>query len=167
MEKPDLERMWETRIKVGPKRNLTYKMFQDTIRHEIASTFPPLLEEGKIRWYHFLYHRYPEDESNAYFHIRFSPGPIDLPEYCVATKKIDPLRGISGVNKSLLKNEEIEEAWRILGEQSQWIIGLINIHKEDKSIPIKQIVKFMHFYTNMLWLGNQCRIKIDNQWVPF
>lgn len=60
---------------------------------------------------------------------------------------------ISGIEKSLLKNEEIEEAWRILGEQSEWLMSMLNIHKENVGIPIEQITQFMHFYFNMLGLG--------------
>jgi len=168
MEKPDLERMWETRIKIGLP---TLRNVQDAIRQKIAPTFPRLLEEGNIKWYHFLIHPCPPsvdpDPGNACLHIRFSPGPVGLPRYCVATEKTGPLRGISKVNASLLETEEIEEAWRILGEQSQWVVNLINIHKKDISIPLEQIAQFMHFYSNMLGLGNQIYIKIDNQWVCF
>jgi len=163
--------MWETRIKIG---RLTLKNVQAAIRQKMAPTFPRLLEEGSINWYHFLIHPCPSsvdpDPRNACLHVRFSPGgkSVDLPEYCEATKKIAPLPGISGVNKYLLKNEEIEEAWRIIGEQSQWVVNLINIHRDDTGwIPIDQIVQFMHFYSNMLGLGNQIYVKIDDRWVCF
>lgn len=164
MEKPNLNRVWHTWIKIGPKTNLTYKMLQDAIRHKIYPIFSGLMSNGTINWYHFLLHPYPRDEGNAYFHVRFSTtkdvikaADLMLPESCVSTEKVKPqnLGNISGIGKNLLKNGEIEEAWRLLGEQSEWIIKLINIHKENTEIPIPQITQFMHFYLNMLGLGMQ------------
>jgi len=165
MKKPDLERMWETWIKIGPKRGLTQKNIQDTIRTKIGTLFPHLLIEGKITWYHFLMHPYREDPTNIYFHIRYSPTDAmtedDLSDYCVPPKKISLKRHIAGINRSIIKNDEIEEAWRIIGEQSEWIINLIDIHKENSGwIPIDQIVQFMHYYFNMLGLGHRGKITL-------
>lgn len=164
MEKPDLNRVWHTWVSIGSRANLTHKMLQDAIRYKIYPTFSRLKDNGIINWYHFLLHPYPEDETNAYFHVRFSvtkditkPDDLDLPKYCVSTEKINPrnLQNILGIDKVLLKNGKIEEAWRMLGEQSEWIINMINIHKENVEIPIPQITQFMHFYLNMLGLGMQ------------
>lgn len=159
--------MWETWIKIGPKKGLTSKNIQDAIRYGVGSIFPRLLEEGKIIWYHFLMHPFRKDPSNVYFHIRYSPTEIfaddDLPDYCVLTRKISPRRRIQCIDKSLLKNEEIEEAWRIIGQQSEWIINLIKIHKEENEvIPIEQIIQFMHYYFNMLGLGHIGKITIGD-----
>ena len=73
--------------------------------------------------------------------------------------KVGLVENIAGINKSLLKNEEIEEAWRIIGEQSEWIINLVNIHKEDIGwVPITQFVQFMHFFMNMMGLGHRAAL---------
>jgi len=154
--------MWHTWVKIGLWKNLTRKMLQDTIRCKIYPTFPSLKVNDIINWYHFFLHPYPKDKTNAYFHVRFSTTKdimksdnLNLPEYCVSPEKISPIQEITGINKALIKDEEIEEAWRIIGEQSEWIINLINIHKENVEIPIEQITQFMHFYLNMLGLGMQ------------
>ena len=169
MEKPDLDKMWETWIRLGPLTGLTAKLIQDAIRDKIYPTVSRLKNEGKIKWYHFLLHPCPRNPNNGCFHIRFSVREdvktvedLNLLEYCVWTKKVDPpLRNISGINKALLKNEEIEEAWRIIGEQSEWIINLINIHKEGSGwIPVDQFVQFMHFFTNMMGLGFRAKISL-------
>lgn len=168
MEKPDLSRMWETWVRVGPNSGLTHRMLQDSIRNKIHPMVSRLQEQGTINWYHFLLHPYPKDPANAYFHVRFSikkdietVDDLNLPEYCVPPEKTGPLRNIAGINRALLRNEEIEEAWRIIGEQSEWIINLINIHKEDAGwISIDQFVQFMHFFMNMMGLGH--RAKINN-----
>jgi len=169
MEKPKLDQMWETWIKIGPKTGLTHKMFQDTIRNKIYPMVSRLKKQKIINWYQFLFHPYPPDQNNGYFHIRFSVlrdiekiEDLNLPEYCVSPKKIHVSTDISGINKALLKNEEIEEAWRMIGEQSEWIINLINIHKEETGwIPIDQFVQFMHFFMNMMGLGMTAKISMQ------
>lgn len=175
MEKPNLDQMWETWVRIGPRGNLTLKMFQDAIRNKIYPMVSRLKKEKKINWYHFLFHNYPRDPNNGYFHIRFSVmrninkvDDLNLPKYCFSPKKVDPIRNIDGINKALLKNEEIAEAWRIIGEQSEWIINLINIHKEDIGwIPIDQIVQFMHFFMNMMGLGRSAKISIQGRTYTF
>lgn len=166
MEKPNLNQMWETWVKIGPRASLTPKLLQSEIRNKISPMISRLKNKKIINWYHFLCHPYPKEPNNGYFHIRFSVirniervDALNLPEYCVSTKKIGPLRKIVGIDKVLLKNEEIEEAWRIIGEQSEWIINLINIHKEDVGwVPITQFVQFMHFFMNMMGLGHRATI---------
>ena len=161
MEKPNLNRMWNTWVQICPWPNLTYKRIQDTIRHRIYPTFTGLKNDGTINWYHFLIHPYPEDTANAYFHIRFSvtedianPNDLNLPDYCVSTDKLNPqnLRKIAGIDESLLINEDIAEAWRIIGEQSEWFLEMLSIHKEDVDIAPQQIKQFLHFYANMAQL---------------
>ena len=70
------------------------------------------------------------------------------------TRKIrrKSIESIAGIDKSLLKNEEIEEAWRMIGKQSEWFLEMLNIHKEDVDIPPQQIAQFLHFYVNMTQL---------------
>jgi DNA-binding Lrp family transcriptional regulator len=162
MEKPDLNHLWHTYIKIGPINEVTPKLLQDAIRFKIYPLISRLEEEGIIKWYHFLFHPHPTDNANAYFHIRFStreditePTDLKLPQFCDLTSKIEPTYDISGINKAILKNQEIEEAWRIIGEQSQWIINMIRVHKEDIEIPTQQVIQFMHYFLNMLGLVNQ------------
>ena len=143
MDKPDLNRLWHTYIKIGPSRNLTLKMIQDTIRLKICPLVLDLMNNDKINWYHFLIHPHPKDKENFYFHIRFSAtskikksDDLNLPSYCDLTEKVAPINNISGIDKNLLANEKIEEAWRIIGEQSEWTINMVNAHK-DVGIPVE------------------------------
>jgi len=136
MMKPDLDNMWETYIKIGSPRS-SPKRIQYIIRTKIGSVFPKLLKEEKITWYHFLLHGYRGDPTNIFFHVRYSPteslSKDDIPNYCKYTEKLDPIRDIDGINKSLLKDGEIEKAWKLLGEQSEWIINLIESHKDARA----------------------------------
>jgi len=144
-------------------------MFQDTIRDKIYPMISQLMNKGTINWYHFLYRGQKKDQDNAYFHIRFSvtsdfeeSKDIGLPEFCDLTKKIGPILEISGIDRSLLKDEKIEEAWRIMGEQSEWVMSMLNGHKEDVGlVPIKQIIQFMHYFMNMFGLVHKARFKLE------
>ena len=170
MQKPDLNRMWETFIKIGLPQETSLQKIVCTIRSKISRMIYGLNQEKIINWYFFLIHNREsgvpttQDDDNLYFHIRVAlrknVKPKDfresLPDYCVMTRPIERrLESIVGINKSIIENKEIEEVWRIMGEQSEWIINMVNIHKENVAIPIPQITQFMHFYLNMMGLGNR------------
>lgn len=166
MLKPDLNRMWETFMMIPTEDGrLRLSLLYDHIRLKVYPMIARLQNKDMIDWYCLLIHNRKsgvptsEDDDNAYFHIRFSLGRnvdpneflASLPNHCVLTRKINRERveSISGLDKSLLKNEDIEEAWRIIGEQSEWFLNMLNIHKGDADIPPKQIAQFLHFYANM------------------
>jgi len=166
MEKPNLNRMWETFIKIGLPDSVSFGRLIHMIRFKIHPMIYRLKDDGIINWHCFLIHDRnsgvptSRDDNNIYFHIRFTLkkdiDPKDsLPDYCVMTTRIESerVKAISGINKSLLKNEEIEEAWRIIGEQSEWLLNLLNIHKEDVDLPPQQIAQFLHFYSNITQLA--------------
>jgi len=50
---------------------------------------------------------------------------------------------------SLLKHEGIEEIWRIIGEQSAWLLETLDAYKENIEIPPLHIAEFLHYYSNM------------------
>lgn len=115
-----------------------------------------LRKTGEITWFYFLYHRKPNDNVNGYFDIVFTTDRGDptefLPEYCVDIEEIPPRRRIRGIDETIL---DIAEAWRIIGEQTEFIIDLVRAHKENSEIHLEQIKQFMHFFMNALWLGNR------------
>ena len=175
MQKPNLNQMWETFIKIGLPNEVSFGRLVQIIRFNIYPMISRLKDDGIINWYHFLIHNREsgvpttEDDNNLYYHIRFAlkkdikPKDVHnlLPNYCEKTRPIERrLESISGIDKSLLKNEEIEEAWRIIGEQSEWLINMLNIHKEDIEIPTDQVEQFLHFYSNMTGLSKIAIVRI-------
>ncbi len=156
-----MDRMWETFIKIAPKETAI-----TGIRSKIRPLNFRLRDEGIVGWYHFLLHNKQsgvptsDDDTAPYFHIRFEFEGADptkiLPDYCGMTRKIGPIENITGIDKSLLRDEQIEEAWRMIGEQSEWVLNMLDIHKENVDVPPKQIMQFLHYYFNMLQLGVMC-----------
>jgi hypothetical protein len=168
MQKPDLNQMWETFVKIPTENNgVRLNVLYNNIRSKIYPMISHLKSNDMINWYCFLIHDRnsgvptSEDDRKPYFHIRFAlkkdVDPNDflssLPNYCVMTRRIERrLESIAGINKSIIKNEKIEEVWRIIGEQSEWLLEMLNIHKEDVDIPLQQIAQFLHYYANMTQL---------------
>jgi len=160
--------MWETFVKIPTENNgVRLNVLYNDIRSKISPMISRLKENDLIDWYCFLIHDRnsgvptSEDDRNPYFHIRFAlkrdvdPNEVLslLPNHCVMTRHIERrLESIAGINKSIIKNEEIEEAWRIIGEQSEWFLEMLNIHREDVDIPPQQIAQFLHYYANMTQL---------------
>jgi hypothetical protein len=166
MEKPDLDRIWQTWIRVMPMEDFHSRellpIISKTIREKI-SVFSQLLKDKKLEWYCFLHHEFPKDPDNFYFHVRFTKAAgwnISLPDFCSQPQIEKVGNAISGIDKSLLRKEAIEEAWRIIGEQSELIVKLVQIHKDE--IPIQQFIQFMHYNMSMVGLEYQGEIKVKH-----
>jgi len=165
LKSPNLDRIWETFIKIPSQRTpqgriINLKVLYDVVRFKIY----PLTTQ--LKWYCFLVHNREsgvpttEYDNNFYYHIRFELDNEEflesLPKYCVMTREAsyDDVRRISirkGVffDTSKLKNEKIEEVWRIIGEQSEWFIGTLNTFKENQSVPPALVSPFFHYFANM------------------
>lgn len=173
MKKPNLDQMWETFIKIPVKKTLEgnedrLKIIYNIIRFKIHPMVSSLKDNGMINWYCFLIHNRDsgvptsENDDYSYFHIRLglekdiNPDNFcnSLPDYCIMTRKIkrETIESIAGIDKSILKNEQIENAWKIIGEISELIINMLNIYKENIDIPYNQIGQFLHFCSNITQL---------------
>jgi len=172
MQKPELNQMWEAFVKIGMPPISLHQIIT-TIRTRIH----PMVSDSHnsiVEWYCFLIHDRTsgvpttQDDKNAYFHIRFTVKKsisikdekdmnTHLPEYCEKsmTRRCSSTASIDGIEKSILKDGDIAESWRIIGEQSAWVLSMLNGHKENAQIPVNQLVQFMHYYLNMLGLGGQ------------
>jgi hypothetical protein len=172
MDKPHLDRVWETYVEIPIDYqkmgySIILRIVYDTLLQKVRPTISGLVQNN-TKWYCFLFHgSRTQGDPKVYWHIRFEPKEgIDdkekvvalLPDYCKMTEreKVESLKTISGIDESLIKNGEIEEAWRILGEQSKWFMDMLEIHKEDVAIPSKQVFQFMHFFLNMSQLLFVC-----------
>ena len=170
MEKPNLKKVWVTYIKIGPLQEITLQRCIDTLRNMVSPMILDLKEKSLLRWYSFLVHPGKDKaDPNGYYHIRFElKGKYDtkerinsvLPDYCEKTmtyrfRDVENLENITSIDKSILKNRRIEEAWRIIGEQSEWVTKILDSFGEEFDIPDQQFIQYVHFLMNMLGLGNQ------------
>ncbi len=170
MEKPNIENMWEMAIRIPNSSHWGENI--KVLQNKVIPVVSTLKEKCGARWYHFLIHNsengVPILHHGLQFHIRFENSnnlSIDelkskLPKYCEMIRKIvPPLREISGIDTSLLKGDDIQEAWKIIGESCEWIVEMLNAHKIVEDIPLermrKQIEQFQHYIKNITQIGFQ------------
>jgi len=170
MQEPNLNGMWETFIRIGLPNTVSHSRFYDMIRSNVHPTIFDLKQKEIIDWHCFLVHNRDsgvpttEDDDNLYFHIRISlkkdVNPEDfLPKYCLMTRKVKPddvkqiwITENEVMDTSKFKTERIEEAWRIIGEQSEWFLNMLDSYKENVEITPKQVGPFLHYFSNMMGL---------------
>jgi hypothetical protein len=175
MDKPHLDRAWETYIEIPiDNQKMSYstilRIIYDTLRQKVRPTILGLVQNG-TKWYCFLFHGSRiQGDSKVYWHIRFETKDeivtkeevnALLPDFCDKTKTarfkdVESGTRIQGIDESLIKNGKTEEAWRIFGGQSEWFMDMLEIHEEDIAILSKQIFQFMHFFLNMSQLLFVC-----------
>jgi hypothetical protein len=165
MRIPGLDRLWETFIRTGGVAEFAEGRHLEILRDEVAPLAGRLLDRGFIAYYSFLLHDRgsvpaPEGDTDAFVHLRFGLPEIadpdslvaELPDCCIWTRKADAVapRTISGLDSAKLRNG-VEEAWRVLGEQSEWLVKVLAIH--DPLIPARdllpQLEQFLHFFDDM------------------
>ena len=131
------------------------------LRSKAIPLITDLRNRKLIGWYCFLFHPLPGYKDRVGLHIRMEllndHGPEGLrkvlPDFCELTEKLDKetlLDKISGIDKDILKDSNLAEAWRILGECSEWIVSMLGVHKEGVKIPIQQVYQFLHYFANAL-----------------
>ncbi len=168
--------MYETFIQIGLLSNVTPEDIFQIIKTKVYLTVEQL-KKSEVDWYCFLIHGRISgvptkiDDDNAYFHIRFSLSKESdrekalksLPDFCVMTRKIQPsdveaisISSTMNFDQSLLKQEGIEEVWRIIGEQSEFFLRVFESYKDNTAIPTLEIWSFLHYFHNMVGLSVQC-----------
>lgn len=161
MELPDLSRIVEANVPVSDSL-LTH------LRRDVLPGIRKLQADAHLRWFSFLLHhasqlvgRDPSDRSLV-IHLRLEPATnLDVTAFAGLLPELfkDPhpvtLPAIVGLDASILIHNDWAQAWKIHGEASEWVLGLLEGHHAEPSV--QQIVQFLHFITNPLGLGNQCR----------
>lgn len=168
MKKIDLDKIYETFIRVSIP--FDWNGYIDILLSKVSPLISELQDKEIIKWYCFLLHDKKsgvpttDNDQNPYIHIRLElikeidVDKLDnfLPSYCIKTRKVDKktLEKITGIDNSLLKDYQIQEAWQIIGETSVWILKMLNAHSSDKKITQQQVVQFLHYFGNALQIEN-------------
>ena len=98
----------------------------------------------------------------VHFHIRFELSkhisPVDiLPIYCIITRKVerDWVKAVSVDDKgtpfdvSLLSDVSVEEVWRLIGEQAEWLLHMLDSFKDTVAIPANHIRGFLNHFIDI------------------
>ena len=166
MQKPNLERVWHTFVKLTADR-IPAGEHIEMLRFSIAPVLRDLMNRGIIGWYCFLIHDKKSGvpahlDDSLYFHIRLGlaentdPGVLvgALPSCFVGTEKVpkSEIDSMGGIDKTRLRSGAIEEAWRIIGEQCEWLLDLLDIYVGTASVFPDQIGQFLHYFSNITQL---------------
>jgi len=169
MERPELDKVWHTFVKLSPD-GLRVGEHIEVLRFKIRPVLMDLKKNGMIKWYCFLIHSKRSGvpahlDDGIYIHVRMglydnsrSAGLLAaLPDYFVGTEHVplSNLVSIAGIDEALLKGNTIEEAWRIIGEQCEWLLDLLSIYEETASVFPNQIAQFFHYFSNITQLAVQ------------
>jgi hypothetical protein len=165
MNIPDLNRIVDTYI---PIVQGTPDAYLEQLRREVLLSIRKLQSADLLHWYSFLIHG-PDMldgrevmENRAYIHLRLEPKSgmdinefiAKLPTHFLKPKQVT-LANIAGLDSSVLRDEDWAYAWKLHGDASEWVLCLVECHM-DRTIPLQQIIQFLHFITNPLMLGHRC-----------
>lgn len=181
MIKPALDRAWETFLRIpnplvadeapaaddahltargiDPASPVVLKLLRDHVLPLVRS----MESNGMIDWYAFLIHDSasgvpaPTTDKSLYIHLRFSATP-EAAEFDFTTMS-HPWEmthrqalsdRIAGVDAAALGGD-IAIAWQILGEQSAWLLRLVELHSDgvDGLQLVRHARQFLHFFANM------------------
>ncbi len=162
-----MNRMWETFIRFS-WNELSSGAHIGLIRDKVGYTISMLKAKGNVDWYCFWIHDRStgvptsSDDGYLYFHIRFElkkhVNPVDIvPIYCIMTRKVErewvSLFSIDDKSTpfdiSLLRHSSVEEVWRLIGEQSEFLLNLLDSFKDNANIPASHIRRFLNHFTDM------------------
>ncbi len=163
-----------------PDRSRVYTTFRSfklnenpirVLRLVITPVIRTLVNRGNVGWYFIALHerkQYNGEPENRRkekgFHIRFellvdfTPEVIqqELPQDWEPLIKND-IPNISGITVDAgsvgvdkLKNEEVEQAWKVMGEASEWVLNMLDSYKTGFEIPNRQFIQHIHFIMNLL-----------------
>ena len=166
MELPDLNRMWETFVRIGPKRTAGHDYIRG-MRHEVTDVIATLRAAGLVDWYCILVHDHTSgvptvtSDPDAYWHIRFAllPGKTEdelaaaLPPCCLWLNHMPEqnTRYIGGLDASLMQNPDVAKQWQLIGLESELMLHVVSLYREDAHPGQVRLdmSQYAHFVDNM------------------
>ena len=167
MNTPNLDRMWETFVRIGPNAAIDERLHIFRLRNLIAPILMELRDDQLVDWYCGLIHGRDEGvptvlgDTVAFWHIRFSivegiePSRVKrrLPDEFEMTQSMprdSPLAPAQAV-PSEVRDAAAVRKWWILGEQFELQLGRLNNLQPEASWPHvrRELRHFAHYFQNM------------------
>ena len=156
---PELDPAWLAARGIDPGAPFVLQCLRD----EVLPLVRRLEREGALAWYSFLVHGYasgvptvPDDRRN-FVHLRFvarSGVAPQLPAGWLFTRQQALSTEIAGIRTSALA--DVEAVWRLIGAQSEWVLALIEQHKDADVLDLlRNTRQFLHFFVNMTQMTAQ------------
>lgn len=164
MELPDLNRIVDTYVQVSSN---VLSDYLNQLKTDLLPHIRNLQNNGSIRWFSFLLHdaghldgREPTN-GRHFIHIRLEPASSTDVQSFINSNTLPahflnpihkPFSQISGLDGAQFNSWA--HAWKIHGEASEWVLCLLEGHRNEPSFD--HVIQFMHFITNPLMLGQKC-----------
>jgi len=162
VELPDLNRIVDTYV---PVSNNNFPNYLNQLKSDLLPHIRRLQSDGHLPWFSFLLHgaghldgREPNN-GRLFIHIRLEPNTdLELQAFINSLPPhfLNPIQKsysqISGLDGA--KFNSWAHAWKIHGEASEWVLCLLEGHRNEPSL--EHVIQFMHFITNPLMLGQKC-----------
>lgn len=170
MNAPNTEMVVETFIPVPITSQVTtlqlWQQYVSILRTKVSPLVKNLKGSKLISWYSFLLHNRASgvpstpDDVGLYIHLRVELAPFiqenqvrkALPDYCQMTRIMPGPHPhpISGLDASFMKDGDIAQAWKVLGESSEWVLSMLDAHAPDQDLPLQHLAQFLHFIGNQV-----------------
>jgi len=153
---------------VVPIRGNSIADYLDQLRVECAPAVRALQAREAIVWYSFLVHNrasagredLPAAIPELFIHFRFSPPNgaqnklLDSLSSPFLHPKATTLGPVDGIDVASVLGGWVD-VWWMIGETSDWVLKLAEVHSGDLSNPLPQILQFLHYITNGLYIGGR------------
>jgi len=180
MEKIDLDKVYGTAINLPkecyyPNCQISWQKYVELLASRVIPMIHGLQKDGIIKWFCFFCHPKAQvasqgieilpDDTPLYIHIRLEViKDIELGGYlflhypdsdCRPPTKDNSLKTIHEIDISLLKNVQIEEAWKIIGDISGLVLNMIDAHSKPQSVMGQHFHLFLHYFCNSFGIINR------------
>ncbi len=172
MNVPNLERVIETFIPITIPNEATslqiWQHYLNILRSKVEPLVKDLMQRRLIDWYSFLVHSrqsgvpISEDDKGIYVHLRVELSALaseqelrkHLPPFCRMTQKMVTPKppSLDTIDIQALRDEKIEQGWKVLGEASEWVLRMLNSHSPNKPVPAQNVAQFLHYIGNQLFI---------------
>ena len=128
-----------------------------TIRDDVGALVRELGD--RLEWFAFLVHDYgtgvptTSEDHSIYLHVRLAlvaDEELVLGSPWLLTRRTSLSHEMAGVDVGAFQ-DGIDAAWRLLGEQSAWLLSLLEQQRPDVD-PLQRLLhvrQFLHFFANM------------------
>jgi len=172
MTTPDLNRIIETfiPIPIDSQKNpiAVWQDYADLLRTTVAQIIRERREQNQIRWYSFLVHNQQSgvpttpNDARLFVHLRMElASGVDegvfiakLPPTCLMAGKmqVPTPPSLDTIDITFLKNSNVSEGWKILGESSEWVLSMLDSHDTHTKVPPQNVAQFLHYIGNQLFV---------------
>ncbi len=132
------------------------------VRRDVLPLVRSLRRRRLLREFSFLVHDRTSgvptsaEDATAYIHMRVwlsknTGGAEVFPKKWCFTRPAKEIEEIAGIDRKSLRRGDIRPAWRLINEQSEWLLRVVDSCRPQSSDidVLRQVRQFLHYFANM------------------